>query len=123
MTVLVVTEKILVKLIEVLVMVLVDVAVVGDGVTVLVRFAVPLGRVTVDSGPVVMMSTEVVVVVCVTVGVVVMLKVTVGVMVVVACGPTVRYRSVMLAAECLLLRNKHTPLPCEWLTVTIVSQD
>lgn len=82
-TVFVVTANILVRLNEVLVIVLVDVVVVGGGVTVLVRFAVPLGKVTVDRGPVVIMSMEVVVVVWVTVGVVLMLKVTVGVMVVV----------------------------------------
>lgn len=63
MTVFVVTANILVRLIEVFVIVFVDVVVVGGGVTVLVRFAVPLGSVTVDRGPVVMISTEVVVVV------------------------------------------------------------
>lgn len=90
MTVLVVTAKVLVRVKEVFVIVLVEVVVVGGGVTVLVLFAVPLGRVTVESGPVVSTFVAVVVVVWVTIGVVLILNVTVGVNVLVACGPTVR---------------------------------
>jgi hypothetical protein len=62
-TVFVVTAKILVKETEVLVMILVDVVVVAGGVIVFCSFAVPLGRVMVESGPVVMTFVEVVVVV------------------------------------------------------------
>jgi hypothetical protein len=75
---------------EVFVMTLVDVVVVGGGVTVLVFFAVPLGNVTVESGPVVMTLVNVVVVTSVLMGVEVILKVTVGVNVVVVGVPTVR---------------------------------
>lgn len=122
-TVLVVTANIFVRLMEVLVIVFVDVVVVGGGVTVLVRFAVPLGKVTVDSGPVVIVSTEVVVVVWVTVGVVVILKVTVGVKVVVAWVPTVRYRSIPLNIERLRWVDNSTSLPCKWLTVAVVPKN
>jgi hypothetical protein len=48
---------------EVLVMIFVEVMVVGGGVIVFVFLAVPLGRVTVESGPVVMTLRKVVVVV------------------------------------------------------------
>jgi hypothetical protein len=68
-TVFVVTPKPSVT--ESLVFVLVDVVVVVTllGVTVLIFLAVPLGTVTVENGPVVRTSVEVVVVVCVTIGV------------------------------------------------------
>lgn len=62
-TVLVVFAKFFVRVKDVFVIVFVEVVVVGAGVTVLVFFAVPLGKVTVDSGPVVIISVEVVVVV------------------------------------------------------------
>lgn len=74
----------------VLVMVLVEVVVVAGGVMVLVFFAVPLGSVTVDKGPTVMVSVSVDVAVRVSVGVEVMLKDSVGVSVVVTGAPTVR---------------------------------
>lgn len=61
--VLVVMENSLVRESLVLVIVFVDVVVTGGGVTVLVFFAVPLGRVTVERGPVVTTSRKVVVVV------------------------------------------------------------
>jgi hypothetical protein len=53
----------LVNEIDVFVMVLVDVVVVAGGVIVFLSFAVPLGSVTVESGPVVMTFVKVVVVV------------------------------------------------------------
>jgi hypothetical protein len=62
-TVCVVMAKTLVNEIDVFVMVLVDVVVVAGGVIVFLSFAVPLGSVTVESGPVVMTFVKVVVVV------------------------------------------------------------
>jgi hypothetical protein len=62
-TVCVVMAKNLVNEIDVFVMVLVDVVVVAGGVIVFLSFAVPLGSVTVESGPVVMTFVKVVVVV------------------------------------------------------------
>lgn len=64
---------------RVFVIVFVEVAVTALGVTVLVSFAVPEGTVTVENGPVVTTSVEVVVMVCVWVGVVKILTVIVGV--------------------------------------------
>jgi hypothetical protein len=75
---------------DVLVMTLVDVVVIGTGVIVFVFFAVPLGSVTVESGPVVMTFVKVVVMVRVSTGVDVKLKVTVGVKVLVTGVPTVK---------------------------------
>jgi hypothetical protein len=62
-TVAVVTEKTLVKENDVLVIIFVEVVVVGGGVIVFVFLAVPLGSVTVESGPVVTTLKKVVVVV------------------------------------------------------------
>jgi hypothetical protein len=74
----------------VLVMVFVDVVVTGFGRMVLIFFAVPLGTVTVEKGPTVATSVEVVVIVWVTVGVVRMLSVIVGVYISVTGVPTVK---------------------------------
>jgi hypothetical protein len=69
---------------------LVDVVVTRLGVTVLIFLAVPLGTVTVEKGPTVSTSVEVVVVVWVIVGVSTTLIVTVGVKMLVTWVPTVK---------------------------------
>lgn len=82
-TVLVTIPKSFVTDIFVLVISFVVVVVTAGGVTVLIFFAVPLGTVTVENGPVVITSVDVVVIVCVSVGVVVRLNVNVGMIVLV----------------------------------------
>jgi hypothetical protein len=89
-TVLVTVPKYLVHDCLVRVMVFVTVVVTAFGVTVLILLAVPLGMITVENGPVVTTSVEVVVMVCVRVGVSVLVSVTVAVYVLVTGVPTVK---------------------------------
>jgi len=89
-TVLVVTPKLLVQECLVRVMVLVVVSVTAFGLIVLTFLAVPLGIVTVENGPAVTTSVEVVVTVEVLVGVSVLVSVVVAVYVLVTFVPTVR---------------------------------